>query len=100
LDLGIDQPRINYFGMMTLDTVLCKPTENQQQVQDKFKYLFASSKTDENIYPVTISEISDCQSKHRTYRKYFKKKSFKNRDYKITLKVVTTTTVLVFDKRD
>lgn len=97
--MDLDQPRINYSGIRTLDTELYEPSANQHQVLDKFKYLFASSKTDENIYPVTISEISDSQSRHRTYKKYFKKKSFKNRDYKITPKVVTTTTVLVFDKK-
>jgi hypothetical protein len=99
VDSDLDQPRINYSGIRTLDTELYEPLANKHQVLDKFKYLFASSKTDENIYPVTISEISDSQSRHRTYRKYFKKKSFKNRDYKITPKVVTSTTVLVFDKK-
>ena len=39
---------------------LCEPTENQQHVQDKFKYLFANSKSDEDIYPVTVSETADC----------------------------------------
>ena len=63
-----DQPRINYSGIRTLDTELYEPSANQHQVLDKSKYLFASIKTEENIYPVTIPEISDSQSRHRAYR--------------------------------
>ena len=46
LGLGIYQPRINYSGIRTLDTVLCEPAEDQQQVQDKFKYLLANRNMD------------------------------------------------------
>ena len=71
LGLGIDPPRINYSGIRTLDMALCEPTEDQQQVQDKFKYLFSNSNMDEDIYPVIVSEIANCQVRHRTYKNYF-----------------------------
>ena len=61
--------------------------------------MFANSNTDEDIYPVTVSEIADFQSRHRTYKNYFKNNFFKYRDYKISPKVVTSTTVLIFDKK-
>ena len=62
------------------------------------KYLFAntSTKDEDEIYPVTVSEIAAGQQKHRLYKNNFKGKPFKDRDPLISLKVISDTKVLVY----
>ena len=88
--------RINNSGIRYLDTEVCEPAEYSHQVTTNFKYLFANvHNEDEGIYPVTVSDIVDCQKEHRLYKKYFKDKPFKDQDKYIRPKVVTDTIVLV-----
>ena len=63
-----------------------------------YKYLFANipTKSEDDIYPVTVSEIAEAQMKHRVFRKYFSKKAFKNRDKHIRSVVINRTRVLVY----
>ena len=60
------------------------------EVQTMYKYLFANinAKSEDGIYPVTVSEIAEAQMEHRIFRKYFSKKAFKNRDKHIRSVVI------------
>jgi hypothetical protein len=76
--------------------------DNDTQAKKHFKYLFAnhSTKDEDEIYPVTVSEIAGAQQIHRLYKKYYKNKPFKGKDPSISLKVISDTKVLVYkDKR-
>ena len=98
-DVVCDHLRINYSSIRKLNTELWEPEANQQQVQDQFKYLSSNRNTNKYIYSVKVSEISNCQTSHSKYKNYFKDKHFKKRYYNIIPKVVTSTTVLVFNKK-
>ena len=54
-------------------------TVNNNQVKKYLKYLFAdiSKKDGDEIYPVTVSEITDSQHRHRRYIHYFENKPCK-----------------------
>ena len=72
------------------------------QVKEHLKYLFAniSTKDEDEIYPVTMSEIATTQQRHKLYKKYFTNKTFKGKDPLISCKVISDTKVLVYkDKR-
>ena len=75
---------------------MCEPI-NRVQVQEPIKHLFAnlSNKDEDTVYPLTISEIAECQKDHKLFRKYFKDKLFKDKDSNISPKVVTDTLVLL-----
>ena len=80
-------------------------TQNEaydNQVKHHLKYLFAyaSTKDKDEIYPVTVSEITAAQQNHRLHKKYFKDKPFKGKYPLISLMVISETKVLVYkDKR-
>ena len=52
---------------------------NDTQVMHHLKYLFAntSANDEDEIYPITVSEIAVAQKKHRLFKRYFKDKPSK-----------------------
>ena len=98
----LESTRANYSTITFMSREDCKRnTENavdDTRVKHHFKYMFVntSTKDEDEIYPVTVSEIAAAQQKHRLYNKYFKGKPFKDRDPLISLKVISDTRVLVY----
>jgi hypothetical protein len=66
------------------------------QVKRHLKYLFAntSKKVEDELYPVTVSNIGDAKWRHRVYR--FSNKDVKGKDPPISLKVVSETKLLAY----
>ena len=71
----LESTRANY------STIIFMPREDQKrsthgvvgdtQVKHRWKYLFANTraKDEDEIYPVTVSDIAAAQHKHRLYKK-------------------------------
>ena len=69
-------------------------------VKHQVKYLFVNnSTTDEDIYPPTISEITEAQNRHNLFSKHFKDTLFKGKDSKISTKVIDDIRVLTYEKK-
>ena len=63
-------------------------------------YLFANnSTTDEDIYPPTISEITEAQHRYKLFSNYLKDKPFKGKDSKISPNVIDDIRVLTYKKK-
>ena len=78
-----------------------RPNDANNETQDQLLNVFANtSEKEEDIYPPTIVEIASEQRRHKTTKRYFEAKPFKNRDKKISLKLIDDTELLVYeDKR-
>ncbi|MCP4746749.1 MAG: hypothetical protein GY874_11510, partial [Desulfobacteraceae bacterium] len=70
------------------------------KVNDIVNNVFANiSEEEDDIYPPTIAEIARAHRKDRKYKMYFRSVLDPKRDKKITVKVMDTVEVLVFDKK-
>ena len=62
--------------------------------------IFANtSEKEEDDYPPTIVKIASKQPCHKTTECYFKAKTFKNRDKKISLKIIDEIKILVYKSK-
>ena len=78
-----------------------RPNDVINESQTTLLNVFANnSEKEEDIYPPTIVEIASEQRRHKTTKRYFEAKTFKNRDKKISLKIIDEIEILVYeDKR-
>ena len=60
------------------------------------KNVFANTETEDNIYPVTVSEIAANQHLDKTLKTFFKKEDLKGR---IICKVIDDVDILVYDNK-
>ena len=65
-------------------------TTRQQEIASRW-YLFANTTTEkeDEVYPLTVKEITEAQRAHKHYAKYFKdtNKKFKNKDSHISIRL-------------
>ena len=74
-----------------------RPNDVINETQDSFLNVFANnSEKEEDIYPPTIVEIASEQRRHKTTKRYFEAKTFKNRDKKISLKIIDEIKIFVY----
>ena len=81
------------------DNALGLYSDNEKQ-SDITKNVFANiSKDEDDIYPPSIAEIAYEQRKYRyrLYKRYFKENPFKNRDKKISVRIIDDEDILVFE---
>ena len=71
----------------------------QQEIASR-RYLFAntSAEKEDEVYPVTVKEVTEAQRAHNHYAKYFKdsNKTFKNKDSHISIRTMSDELVLVY----
>ena len=71
----------------------------QQEIASR-RYLFAntSAEKEDEVYPVTVKEVTEAQRAHNQYAKYFKdsNKTFKNKDSHISIRTMSDELVLVY----
>ena len=74
-------------------------TMDNPLTRHQVNHLFANNSiTDKDIYPPTISDITEAQHKHKLFSKYLKDKSFKGKNSKISPKVIDDIRVLTYKK--
>ena len=94
---GEGSPKQTYQHNFDCDSAL-RPTSDNESHNDIVNHVFANISDDEDdIYPPTVAEIASEQRGHRLYKRYYKKKPFKNRDKRISLKVMDDQDILVYD---
>ena len=78
-----------------------KNQAHDKQVKHHLKYLIvnASARDEDEIYPITVSEIPAAQQKHRVYKRYFKDEPFQDKDPLTSLKLTSETKVLVYNDK-
>ena len=74
-------------------------TARQQEVVPR-RHLFAqrTAEKEDEVYPVTVKEISEAQRAHKHYAKYSKdtNKTFKDKDSNISSRVISGELILVY----
>ena len=80
------------------DTAAGTKNSDNEKRTDIIKNVFANiSEEEDDIYPPTVAEIASEQRSHRLYKRYFKDKPFKNRDKKISVRIIDDEDILVFE---
>ena len=91
--------------MLVTDSLLVKKdtyideAARQQEVASR-RCLFAQRtvEKEDEVYPVTVKEISEAQRAYKHYAKYFKdaNKTFKDKDSNISVRVTSDELILVY----
>ena len=65
---------------------------------EKDVYIERTAEKEDEVYPVTVKEISEAQWAHKHYVKYFKdtNKTFKDKNRNISIRVINDELILVY----
>ena len=98
--LKYDQSHALVTGVFEIENpVYVNKTARQKEIASR-GYLFANrtEEKEDEVYPVTVKEVTEAQRAHNQYAKYFKdsNKTFKNKDSHISIRTMSDELVLVY----
>ena len=101
-DHGGETYRVSYTNNHVSIRKRREATVQTQQIKETYRYLFANltSADGDDVYPVTVNEISEAQRASKEFKRYFKDKPFKDRNKYILPRLIEDTHVLVYIRDD